>query len=96
VKELTTPWYQIERSTAATPKERAAARARCIELSDALKVPRGLGDLSHLGGVRVAVRNYSESRTTGQTAVPTSSVQGPMRPGARHGTTATRKNGITR
>jgi hypothetical protein len=96
VKELTTPWYQIERSPDTTPEERAAARARCIELSDALKVPRGLGDLSHLGGVQVAVRNYSDSRTTGQAAVPTSSVQGPMRPGARQEPTVTRNNGMTR
>jgi hypothetical protein len=96
VKELTTPWYQIERSPEAKPEERAAARARCIELSDALKVPRGLGDLSHLGGIRVAVRNYSDSRTTRQAAMPTSSVQGPMRQGARQGPTATRNNGITR
>jgi hypothetical protein len=96
VRGLTTPWYQIERSAETTPEERAAARARCIELSDALKVPRGLDDLSHLGGVRVAVRNYSESRTTSQAAVPTSSVQGPMRPGARQEPTARRNNGMTR
>jgi hypothetical protein len=96
VKELTTPWYQIERSPDATPEERATARARCIELSDSLKVPRGLDDLSHLGGVRVAVRNDSDSPTTGQAAVPASSLQGPVRPGARQRPTATRNNGITR
>jgi hypothetical protein len=96
VKQLTTPWYEIERSAEATPEERTAARARCIELSDGLKVPRGLDDLSHLGGVRVAVRNYSDSRAAGQAAEPASSVQGPMGPGALRGPTATRNNGMTR
>jgi beta-xylosidase len=96
VKQLTTPWYEIERNPKATPRERTAARARCTELSDTLKVPRGLHDLSYLGGVRIAVRNYSDSRTTGQPTAPKTSAQGPMGPGAQQGPSATMNKGITR
>ncbi|MEU4604370.1 hypothetical protein AB0F43_15420 [Kribbella sp. NPDC023972] len=62
VKELTTRWYEIERSATATPEERAAARQRCVDLSGTLRPPEGISDLKMLGGKRVAVKNYSDSR----------------------------------
>ena len=66
VKEATTRLYGIERSASATPDERAAARQQCIELSAPLRPPRGIGELTKLGGKRVAVKNYSDSRETAQ------------------------------
>ncbi len=62
VKELTTRWYEIERSATATPEERTAARQRCVDLSATLQPPKGIGGLTRLGGKRVAVNNYSDSR----------------------------------
>lgn len=61
VKELTTPWYEVERSTNATDDERAVARQKCVEASARLDPPAGIDDLTTLGGRRVAVRNYSDS-----------------------------------
>ncbi|HEY3511288.1 hypothetical protein [Kribbella sp. NPDC051137] len=62
VKEATTRWYEIERSSTATPDERAEARRRCAEASEVLKPPRGIDGLTQLAGARVAVNNYSDSR----------------------------------
>ncbi|MEU8224468.1 hypothetical protein [Kribbella sp. NPDC048915] len=62
VKDLTTPWYRIERSADATPDERGAARQRCVEASATLRTPQGIDELTTLGGKRVAVTNYSDSR----------------------------------
>jgi hypothetical protein len=66
VKELTTPWYEIERSATATPEERAAARQQCVDLSATLGTPKGIDGLTRLGGKRVAVKNYSDSRDPAQ------------------------------
>lgn len=62
VKELTTPWYEIERSTNATDAERTVARLKCVEASAQLRPPAGIDDLTMLGGRRVAINNYSDSR----------------------------------
>lgn len=62
VKELTTPWYEIERSAAATFEERTEARRRSVEASRTLNPPQGLDGLTKLGGTRVQVKNYSDSR----------------------------------
>lgn len=62
VKELTTRWYEIERSVHATDDERAAARQQCVEASGRLSPPRGISDMATLGGRIVAVNNYSDSR----------------------------------
>ncbi|MEV8375566.1 hypothetical protein AB0P21_22710 [Kribbella sp. NPDC056861] len=63
VKELTTPYYEIERSARASPDERTAARRECIRLSATLVQPQGLAGLTELGGQPVKVNNYSDSRT---------------------------------
>ena len=62
VKELTTPWYEVERSPAATAQERAEARLNCVEASKTLRPPSGIDRLTTLGGTRVAVNNYSDFR----------------------------------
>jgi hypothetical protein len=62
VKELTTPWYEIERSAQASKDERAAARQKCVDLSATLTPPPGIDSLTVLGGRSVAVCNYSDSR----------------------------------
>ncbi|MFG1817305.1 hypothetical protein ACGFIF_26355 [Kribbella sp. NPDC049174] len=61
VKELTTPWYEIERSAHASKDERAA-RKKCVDLSATLSAPPGIDGLTELGGRTVAVCNYSDSR----------------------------------
>jgi hypothetical protein len=95
VKELTTPYYEIERSVNATAEERTAARRECIRLSAPLAEPAGIGGLTDLGGHRVTVNNYSDSRATNGSR---------RRPGvpAQHGQAAdqgvapTRRDGISR
>jgi hypothetical protein len=62
VKELTTPWYEVERSADAPDDERDAARQNCVDASAQLQLPTGIADLTELGGKRVAVNNYSDSR----------------------------------
>ncbi|TCC18227.1 hypothetical protein [Kribbella speibonae] len=62
IKEMTTPWYEIERSATATLEERAEARQRSVEASKTLKPPQGIDELTKLGGTRVQVNNYSDSR----------------------------------
>jgi hypothetical protein len=62
VKELTTPWYEIERSATATFEERTEARQRSVEVSRTLNPPNGIDGLTKLGGTRVQVNNYSDSR----------------------------------
>jgi hypothetical protein len=67
IKELTTPWYEVERSAHATDDERAQARQKCVEASAQLEPPAGMGHLTSLGGRRVAVHNYSDSRQKAST-----------------------------
>ncbi|GAA1589015.1 hypothetical protein GCM10009804_51420 [Kribbella hippodromi] len=67
VKELTTRWYEIERSADSPDSARTAARENCVAASAQLRTPAGLETLAELGGTRVAVKNYSDSR---QAAVP--------------------------
>jgi hypothetical protein len=62
VKELTTPWYEIERNGHASDEERTSARQKCVEASDILSPPTGIETLTRLGGRRVAINNYSNSR----------------------------------
>ncbi|NUS00015.1 MAG: hypothetical protein HOV67_32745 [Kribbellaceae bacterium] len=62
VKEATTLWYEIERSATATLAERAEARRQCAEASKVLKPPPGINQFTELGGTRVVVNNYSDSR----------------------------------
>ncbi|MFF1822443.1 hypothetical protein ACFVWG_34395 [Kribbella sp. NPDC058245] len=62
VKELTTPWYEIERSATAPDEEREAARQRSVEASNTLDPPAGIAELRTLGDRPVAVNNYSDSR----------------------------------
>jgi hypothetical protein len=62
IKELTTPWYEVERSAQASDEERTAAWQKCVELSATLSPPPGIDSLSELGGYPVAVNNYSDSR----------------------------------
>lgn len=62
VKEATTRWYEIDRSETATLAERTAARQQCVDLSATLQPPIGIDDMTQLGGRRVAVNNYSDSR----------------------------------
>ncbi|MEI8410109.1 MULTISPECIES: hypothetical protein [unclassified Kribbella] len=93
VKELTTPWYEIERSATAAPDEREAARLRCIDLSATLRPPKGIGELQSLGGMRVAVKNYSDSRDPARQreGLPPSSTQR-----AAHLTVLDKNDGIAR
>lgn len=65
IKNRTTPLYQIERDPGEDNDVRAAARDRCIALSDGMRQPAGIGTLSELGGVPVAVRSYGEAYGTG-------------------------------
>ncbi|GAA1128144.1 hypothetical protein GCM10009630_27380 [Kribbella jejuensis] len=65
VKELTTSWYEVERSATATDSERTAAREKCVAASAELHTPRGLDAMTELGGRQVQVKNYSDSRSTG-------------------------------
>ncbi|TDW91554.1 hypothetical protein EV647_5134 [Kribbella sp. VKM Ac-2566] len=62
VKEMTTPWYEIDRSATATLEERTEARRRSVEASRTLAPPQGIDGLTKLGGTRVQVNNYSDSR----------------------------------
>jgi hypothetical protein len=91
VKELTTSWYAIERSATASADERTEARQQCVEASSTLDVPRGLEELTHLGGKRVAVNNYSDSRRAAAEHAQ-SQVPGP----SSRSTTLDRNGGITR
>lgn len=94
VKELTTPHYEVERSADATVEERVAARRECINLSATLVDPPGIGGLSELGGRRVTVNNYSDSRAKAgpsQAGVPAQEQQT-----TDHGTSPTRRDGIGR
>ena len=61
-KEQTTRWYEIERNAQATDDERATARQNCVDASAQLRPPLGIDNLTELGGRRVAVNNYSDSR----------------------------------
>lgn len=62
VKELTTPYYEVERSAHATVAERKEARRECIRLSATLAAPAGIDQLPELGSRPVEVKNYSDSR----------------------------------
>ncbi|TCC33705.1 hypothetical protein [Kribbella sindirgiensis] len=62
IKELTTPWYEIERSLRAATHDRDVARQKCVDLSATLSPPAGIEGLTALGGKDVTVKNYSDSR----------------------------------
>jgi hypothetical protein len=62
VKTQTTPLYVVERDPRQVKEARAAARDRCIALSDGMHQPAGIDNLSELGGVPVAVRSYGKAR----------------------------------
>ncbi|TDU91611.1 hypothetical protein EV138_5220 [Kribbella voronezhensis] len=58
VKTRTTPLYEIERDPRQPRQARVAARAACISLSDGLRQPTGVAELTELGGVPVEIRKY--------------------------------------
>jgi hypothetical protein len=62
VKEATTTAYEIERSADASPTDRAAARALCIELSESLDPPAGISALRSVGDIPVEVMTFGDSR----------------------------------
>jgi hypothetical protein len=62
IKELTTRWYEVERSAHATDDERATVRQKSVEASAQLRAPLGIDNMTELGGRQVAVSNYSDSR----------------------------------
>ncbi|MGW1343670.1 hypothetical protein ACWCOV_21660 [Kribbella sp. NPDC002412] len=62
VKEATTAPYVIERDANRPRAEPELARAECIRLSAGLPMPRGLDDLTELGGCPVTVRGYGLGR----------------------------------
>lgn len=94
VKELTTPYYEVERSAQATPAEREDARRECINLSGTLTTPTGIDQLADLGGRAVEVKNYSDSR---QAASPdTAKMAGPGNQAAVRTAPVTREDGVGR
>ncbi|GAA1588831.1 hypothetical protein [Kribbella karoonensis] len=58
VKNRTTPLYVVERDATQPREKRAEAREAAIALSAQLRQPRGIDDLTALGGVPVEVRVY--------------------------------------
>jgi hypothetical protein len=58
VKTRTTPLYEIERDPRQSRQARDAARSACISLSDGMRHPIGIAELTELGGVPVEVRKY--------------------------------------
>jgi hypothetical protein len=88
VKELTTPFYEIERSAQATIAQREEARRECIRLSATLPAPTGIDQLGALAGHTVEVKNYSDSR---QTASPSA-----VKPAGQVGQSAVRTAAVTR
>jgi hypothetical protein len=94
VKELTTPYYEVERSAQATIDQREAARRECIRLSATLAAPTGIDQLEALAGHTVEAKNYSDSR---QTASP-SAVKSPRQVGQSAVRTAAvaREDGVGR
>ncbi|WP_132208086.1 hypothetical protein [Kribbella steppae] len=93
VKELTTRWYEIERSARASDEERTAARQHCADLSATLWPPPGIENLTMLGGRPVAVNNYSDSR---QQLPPADRLQASARPAAEHPSVNKRNDGMMR
>ncbi|NUR28226.1 MAG: hypothetical protein HOV83_20695, partial [Catenulispora sp.] len=92
VKELTTPWYQVERSATATDSERTAAREKCVAASAELTTPAGLDAMTELGGRPVKVRNYSDSRTAASWRPAAAAADERQRPATFHD----RAKGISR
>ena len=66
VKQATTRPYEIERDRRNSRAVRFKARYECIQLSAALKTPRGLDRLTDLGGCAVTVRGYGLGRANGK------------------------------
>lgn len=91
VKELTTRWYEVERSLTTSDADRTAARAKCVEASAQLRKPAGIDALTELGGRRVKVNNYSDSRQMVIDRRP-----GATEPGRRPTTDRDRGEGIAR
>ncbi|MFC5266982.1 hypothetical protein ACFPJ1_33100 [Kribbella qitaiheensis] len=93
VKDATRPWYEIERDARSSPEERLAAREECVRLSATLQEPPGIGTLTELGGLRVAVSNYSDHR---KPANAPDGVRSSDNRGAPQAPTPTRSDGIGR
>ena len=93
VKEATTPWYEIDRDARSSPEERTAARRECVRLSATLREPPGIWTLTDLGGLRVAVSNYSDHR---EPANAPAGVRSSDSRGAPQALTPTRSDGIGR
>jgi hypothetical protein len=60
IKELTRPYYEVERSPETTRAEKDAARRESIRLSATLAAPAGIDGLTELAGQTVLVKNYSD------------------------------------
>lgn len=95
VKEATTPYYEIERSADATAAERTDARRECIRLSATLIHPPDIAGLTEIGGRRVAVNNYSDSRAKTGTGHQTGGTA-PDDRASSQGTAPTRRDGMSR
>lgn len=64
VKVRTTPLYELERDRGQDQAIRDTARRACIDMSDQLKQPAGITELTELGGVAVSIRSYGRRRGT--------------------------------
>jgi hypothetical protein len=95
VKEATTPYYEIERSADATLSQRSAARQECVRLSATLAAPFGIDNLKVLGGERVEVNNYSDSRQQRKSNSSTNAIA-PTQSSAGQTPTTTRTDGMQR
>jgi hypothetical protein len=62
VKTRSTPHYEIERDPRQDRVSRNAARAVCIAMSDQMKRPADIDELTMLGGVAVTIRSYGMRR----------------------------------
>ena len=58
VKETTTRLYEVNRDPDRPPHEREEAQLECVRLSDQLRVPAGLNELTELGGCPVQLRRF--------------------------------------
>jgi hypothetical protein len=84
IKEATTRSYEIERDERRPKPERELARGEGIRLSESLPTPRGLDQLTELGGCLVTVRGYGLDRNPDRPSGTTSPQQsGDHRPGIR-------------
>jgi hypothetical protein len=96
VKTRTTPLYVIERDTRHDLEARNAARATCIQLSDAMRQPAGIKELAELGGVPVSARSYGKRRGTGARSVADMSATATEPAQRRHPANHHHRDGIGR